>query len=240
MLYERTSQFAWTCDKIKMKEYAQRRCPDLRIPPVLWHGRDLEDLDLAPLPDNWVIKPNHASGLVFFGNRETTHEELRRATAGWLRTYERASLGEWAYRRAEHTLIVEPDLSAGGGHSLVEYKFYVFHGEVKMLHRGSNRFTAEHGERFYSPDWEPLDIFNGVQLAPLAPRPTSLELLVRDAGRLGQGFAFMRVDLYEIDAVPWFAEVTPYPAGGMEPFEPNQIEEQMGRWWSGADGMADS
>ncbi|MDZ5077454.1 ATP-grasp fold amidoligase family protein [Nesterenkonia sp. HG001] len=233
MLQERSQQIAWTCDKVRMKAHALRICPDLRVPETLWRGYDLADLDLSGLPDRWVIKPNHASGMVAFGDRETTPAQLRRMTRGWLRTYDRAALGEWAYRWADHSLLVEPDISQDRGRDLVDYKFYVFHGEVKMLHRSSGRFTAGHRERFYSPDWQVLDLFNGVSQEPESPAPASLKQMVALTETLARGFEFMRVDLYEIDGVPWFGELTPYPSGGMDPFEPEQVDLEMGRWWTG-------
>ncbi|MGQ7787404.1 ATP-grasp fold amidoligase family protein [Nesterenkonia sp. K-15-9-6] len=234
MLAERTQQIAWTCDKTRMKEYAARTCPQLQVPATLWRGREVDDLNVSDLPERWIIKPNHASGMVAFGDRSTTVKELRGTTRGWLRTYDRAALGEWAYRWADHSLIVEPDLSRDRGRDLVDYKFYVFHGRVKMLHRSSGRFTAGHGERFYSPDWRILDLYNGVTQEPEAPRPTSLAEMIAHAEALGGGFGFMRVDFYEIDGVPWFGELTPYPSGGMDPFEPEEVDLEMGRWWMDA------
>lgn len=232
MLVDRGEEMAWTCDKMRMKDYARQRCPGLSVPDTLWYGSDLRDLDLESLPDQWVIKPNHRSGLVYFGDRSTSREELRRAVQGWLRTHDRAALGEWAYRRADHLLLVEPRLAASGAAVPVDYKFFVFHGEVRLLHCDAGRFTGDFRESFFTPEWLPQDIRNGVEHRAQLPAPESLDEMLRCAAVLGEGFDFMRVDLYQIGSHPWFGEITPYPSGGMDPFEPDDIDVQMGRWWA--------
>lgn len=232
MLSERGEELAWTCDKMRMKSYAASRCPDLRAPETLWCGTDISDLNVEELPEQWVIKPNHRSGIVHFGTRNTSHEELREVTRGWLRTHDRAALGEWAYRRADHALIVEPRLGAEGTAVPVDYKFFVFHGEVRLLHCDAGRFTGVFQESFYSPQWEKLEIHNGVEHEAELPPPESLDEMLSHAAILGEGFEFMRVDLYEIGGIPFFGELTPYPSGGMDPFEPEEIDVQLGQWWA--------
>lgn len=231
MLYERDEAMAWTCDKLAMKAHAEERCPDLRVPGVLWSGTDLDDVDLSTLPDEWVIKPNHRSGLVYFGSRSTTRAELKRATRGWLRTHDRVAIGEWAYREAAHVLIIEPRLAHSSGVVPVDWKFFVFHGKVRLLERDAGRFTDTFAETFYSPSGEVLDIRNGADAWADAPPPAALDSMVRYAERLAEGFSFMRVDFYDVDGEPWFGELTPYPSGGMDPYEPDETDFVLGRWW---------
>ena len=191
----------------------------------------MDDVDLSTLPDEWVIKPNHRSGLVYFGSRSTTRAELKRATRGWLRTHDRVAIGEWAYREAAHVLIIEPRLAHSSGVVPVDYKFFVFHGKVRLLERDAGRFTDTFAETFYSPSGEVLDIRNGADAWADAPPPAALDSMVRYAERLAEGFSFMRVDFYDVDGEPWFGELTPYPSGGMDPYEPDETDFVLGRWW---------
>lgn len=232
LLYERDENLGWTCDKLAMKAYSERVCPELRVPGTLWAGTDLNELDLTQLPQEWVIKPNHRSGIVSFGSRETTLDELKRTTRGWLRRNDRIAVGEWAYRNAQRLLVIEPRLATTQGVVPVDYKIYVFHGEVKLLHGDAGRFTGHFQERYFSPEGKILDIRNGgddtwLEAAP----PASLKKMIAYAERLAAGFAFMRVDFYEVDGEPWFGELTPYPSGGMDPFEPDEVDFLLGSWW---------
>lgn len=231
MLYERDAALAWTCDKMAMKAHAETVCPTLRVPGTLWSGTDLDTLDLSVLPDEWVIKPNHRSGLVSFGSRQTSREELKQATRGWLRTHDRAAIGEWAYRKAEHKLIIEPRLTTTTGVVPVDFKFFVFHGKVRLLERDAGRYTDVFQETFFTPEGTTVAMRNGADAWLDASPPTSLETMIAHAERLAAGFSFMRVDFYEVDGEPWFGELTPYPSGGMDPYEPDEVDFILGRWW---------
>jgi hypothetical protein len=65
ILTDRRPLLEWTCDKLAMKE---RACgvPGLRIPRTYWAGTDLRELAAAELPEHWVLKPNHRTGLVLW------------------------------------------------------------------------------------------------------------------------------------------------------------------------------
>ena len=132
---------------------------------------------------------------------------------------------------AAHVLIIEPRLAHASGVVPVDYKFFVFHGKVRLLERDAGRFTDTFAETFYSPSGEVLDIRNGADAWTDAPPPAALDSMVRYAERLAEGFSFMRVDFYDVDGEPWFGELTPYPSGGMDPFEPDEADFMLGRWW---------
>ncbi|MCH8565353.1 hypothetical protein LTH96_06415 [Nesterenkonia sp. LB17] len=233
MLQDRSPEIAWTCDKRAMKDCAAERAPWINVPETLWHGTDLNQLDLSTLPDHWVIKPNHQCKAVYFGDRSTTLADLRRVTKGWLRPYDRIAVGEWAYGQARRELIIEPRI--GDGAPLIDYKFYVFHGQLKILHTDVGRFTDDFTEVFYNRDWEPLDMTNEAPRGAAVPPPKNFGEMVRAAETLGAGYDFMRVDLYSLDGEVWFGELTPYPSGGMDPFSPDAVDLQLGAWWAGFD-----
>lgn len=235
MLQDRSPEMAWTCDKRAMKDYAAEHAPGIRVPETLWHGTDLDQLDLTSLPERWVIKPNHGSKAVHFGDRGTTLEELYEVTRGWLRPYDRIAVGEWAYSTARRELIIEPQI--GDGVPLIDYKFFVFHGRLMLLHTDSGRFSGSFEEMFYTRDWELLKITNNAPRGAEVPRPQNFEAMVRAAEALGAGYDFMRVDLYNIEGEPWFGELTPYPSGGMDPFTPDAVDLQLGAWWAGIDAV---
>ncbi|MGJ9371576.1 ATP-grasp fold amidoligase family protein [Nesterenkonia sp. CF4.4] len=233
MLEDRSPEIAWTCDKRAMKDYAAEQAPWINVPETLWRGTDLNELDLSKLPDQWVIKPNHRCKAVYFGDRSTTIEQLRRVTRGWLRPYDRIAVGEWAYTQARRELIIEPRI--GNGRPLIDFKTYVFRGRMQILHTDAGRFTDNFQELFYTREWEPLDLINEAPRGPVAPRPRNFEQMVRAAEALGAGYDFMRVDLYNLDGELWFGELTPYPSGGMDPFTPDSADFQLGAWWAGLD-----
>lgn len=231
MLHDRSPEIAWTCDKRAMKEYAAAHAPWINVPETLWRGTDLSQLDLSSLPERWVIKPNHGSNSLHFGDASTTLGELHEVTRGWLRPFDRIAVGEWAYTAARRELIVEPRI--GAGRPLADFKLFVFHGELKLVLTYQGRFTDGLRAVFYNREWEPLDIRNGAPRGTVSPKPQNFEEMVRAAETLGAGYASMRVDFYNLDGDLWFSELTPYHGGGLDPFTPESVDRQLGAWWAG-------
>ena len=51
------------------------------------------------------------------------------------------------------------------------------------------------------------------------------------AETLGEGFRFVRVDLYEIDGRPYVGELTFTPSAGFHTLEPDRVDFDLGRLW---------
>ncbi|WP_236829974.1 ATP-grasp fold amidoligase family protein [Blastococcus sp. KM273128] len=134
------------------------------------------------------------------------------------------------HSRARKLLVVEEAI--GGGEPLDDYKFFVFHGQVAAIQVDRGRFTAGHTRTFYTRDWEPLPVQVVAPGGPPAPAPAELAGMLRAAEVLGRSFDFMRVDLYCTGGQVWFGELTPYPGGGVLPFEPPSFDAWLGARWT--------
>lgn len=229
MVRDRSQELAWTCDKLRMKAYAKANTDCLSVPNTYWHGTDLDELRNVDLPANWVLKPNHRSQAVHFGTDIADPGQLSIVTKGWLNTYERAYLGEWAYSTARHCFLVEESL--GGNQVLNDYKFYVFGGVPRLIHVDTSRFTGRQQRRFYTPAWTALEYSNAFPIGPVQAPPKFLDQMLAAVRDLGKAFDFMRIDLYETEDQVFFGELTPYPGGGIHPFDPIEADYELGRFW---------
>jgi len=54
------------------------------------------------------------------------------------------------------------------------------------------------------------------------------------AERMARTFDFARVDFYEIDGFPKFGEVTFYPGSGLDRFDPQELDLEIGALWMDA------
>ncbi len=214
-------------DKLAMKAYAAGRCPDLRVPAVLWSGADVAAFATADLPERWVLKPNHGTMRVHIGSGRPDVAELRRVTAGWLDEPLCRTRGEWVYSQARRVLLAEEFL--GSGEPPVDHKFLVFGGRVELVQVDTGRF-GDHRRRLYRPDWTPVDVSEDVAPGPVTAPPALLSRMLEVAARLGAEFDFVRVDLYAVDGEVWFSELTPYPGGGLDRFDP-ALDVQLGALW---------
>ncbi|MEU2349053.1 ATP-grasp fold amidoligase family protein [Modestobacter sp. NPDC049651] len=214
-------------DKLAMKAYAAEVLPALSIPRVLWTGTDVAALAAAELPDRWVLKPNHGTMRVHVGAGRPDVAALRRTTAGWLDEPLHRTRGEWVYSQARRLLLAEEFL--GSGAPPADHKFLVFGGTVRLVQVDTGRF-GDHRRRLYTPDWAPVDVAEDVAPGPVTPPPAALDEMTKVAEALGAALDFVRVDLYEVDGEVWFGELTPYPGGGLDRFDP-VLDEELGRWW---------
>jgi len=231
ILYDRREVLWWTCDKLQMKAHTQLLCPDVKVPRTYWSGRDVGELATVEMPERWVLKPNHRSGFVYLGEGQVTDvEALRAHTAGWLDETNMTAIGEWAYSRAERTLLVEQALGEPG-RPPADYKFYVFDGVPRLIQVDRGRFNPDHSRRHYTADWEPVALRVDVPDGPLEPRPPALERMLDIVSAVGKPFDFMRVDLYNVDGEVYLGEVTPYPASGHGRYEPRSLDALMGSYW---------
>ncbi|MDQ2811084.1 MAG: hypothetical protein M3Z75_04190 [Actinomycetota bacterium] len=230
ILNDRRPLLEWTCDKLAMKEYArQAGCDSLHVPRTIWSGSDIRDLWSAKLPEHWVLKPNHRSGLIYFGHGQANHQELAKVTATWLDPFESHTMHEWAYATARPAFLAE-ELLGPPGSPPSDYKIFVFGGNPEIIEM-VNRYDGNQ-QRLYRPDWSPLDVLYGPQgIAPVAPPPPDLDRMLAIAQQLGQPFDFIRVDLYDVGGSIVFGELTPYPCGGLERFRPASFDRELGEKW---------
>jgi len=231
VLNDRRAVIAMTGDKLAMKAYARRTCPQVRIPRTLWTGTDLAELTAVDLPAQWVLKPNHGTQRVYIGAGRPDPRALRLETAGWLDESMYDVTCEWAYTQGRRLLLLE-EFIGGGDEVPADYKLHVFDGEVRAIAVDTARF-GDHQRRIYDGDWRPLPYLHGrtTTLAPVTAPPPSLDAMKSIATALAGDLDFVRVDLYDVDGEIWFGEMTASPAAGLDRFTPRGLDAELGRHW---------
>jgi hypothetical protein len=231
MLYDRDPRIPPLVDKIAAKEQmASRFGPDFIIPTMATFSTEAE-IDFAALSYPCVIKPNHASGFnVFLKERPADESKVRRKLGSLLRYRHERSAEEWAYSQIPPRLLVETFIECGKL-GLIDYKFHTFAGKVFSIQVDVARFT-DHRRCFFDPAWKPMP------LELLYPRadyeispPSSLKEMIRFAEQIGEGFSYVRVDLYEIAGKAKFGEATFYPDAGLGVFKPREYDALFGAQW---------
>jgi hypothetical protein len=230
ILRDRRPELAWTCDKLQMKDHARRSGADIVVPATLWSGTDVRELADRSLPEHWVLKPSHRSGLVHFGGAGTDLDALAAMTQEWLTGVQHDTYAEWAYGQASRCLFVEELLGAPGSPP-PDYKFFVFGGEPRMVQVDLDRFSG-HRRSLYTPDWRLLPVELNYPGGGPTPRPARLDEMLEAARVLGRDYDFMRIDLYDTGGAVVFGEYTPYPGSGLERFRPRSFDRELGRLWT--------
>ena len=233
IINDRRNELAVACDKLLIKERIGAMAAQVEIIPTIWQGSKLGDLVGVELPEYWVLKPNHAAGLVCFGRGLVESGDLpalEHATEGWLVFDKWKRDGEWGYRDAQRTFIVEP-MIGGGPNPPRDLKGYVFGGRLAFWHLDIDRGRGQ-TRAFVSPDGERLPFgLRYPDAGPVEP-PENLKDLNRAAEALAEGLEMVRVDLYSIGHRVIFGELTVYPNGAINEPRPRGTDEKWGQLWS--------
>lgn len=255
MLRDRRPLLITFADKAAVRGYVADRVGERYLPRVhalTGHPADLASLEL---PECSVLKPTHASGacIVISSTAPGDHrlpapghwgyshvrpdrvsrDELVRTAEFWCsQVYGQGPNREWAYGQVKPRVIVEELLQDEHGGIPDDYKFFVFHGQVKYVQVDHGRF-ARRTQDFFDAEWNHLPLSGGPPWAdPTPARPARLAEMIRMACALGQDTDFVRVDLYHLPDRVVFGELTSYPAGGDSPFDPEYFNTRFGSHWT--------
>jgi hypothetical protein len=84
----------------------------------------------------------------------------------------------------------------------------------------------------YTPDWNRAGFTYEYPSGPEIQSPENLEEMIEVAEQLGNGFNFVRVDLYSPNQnTVVFGEMTFAPEGGGGRFEPKEYDFLLGNMW---------
>ncbi len=232
-LFTDSSQFEIVSDKYGVRNFVQSHVGEEILNKVYYVTDDPETIPFEELPNEFVIKPTHGSGwITVVDNKEQKDiEKIRTKCSEYLSEKYGGIKGEYWYCGIKPRLLIEERLKDEDGNTPPDYKFFVFHGDVKYIQVDYDRFS-DHTRRFYDRNWNPLEFELKFPLGPVTEKPSTLSKMITISETLGNEFDFVRVDLYEInDEKVVFGELTVAPGSGGERFRPIKYDFEFGRHW---------
>jgi len=224
-----------TGDRYELRSFVVERLGEGYLPrlhDVIERGEGITPERVAGWPERAVLKASHASRWMRFVDRATADAaELDALVRGWTSRSYAGVRQERHYAWMAPRAVLEEDLSRDG-EPPSDVKFYVFDGVPRLVMVESGRFRDL--RRFVADlDWHPLDARYGEPPPDVDPRPpTRLAEMLAVAARLGAGFPFVRVDLYEVDGRVLVGEMTHFPGAGAPRFVPPAFDRELGAVWS--------
>lgn len=222
-------------DKYRVRSYIEEKIgggTNLELTKIYGVWNDPGEISFDILPNQFVLKSNHASGQVIIvkDKEKLNQKKAVSRMKQWIKENYYYITGEWVYKDIKPVIICEELLDD----DIKDYKFYCFNGEPKFLYI-SEGFAKSHEQvrmNFMNLNWEktPFQRKDYAQFETLPPKPVNLENMIHVAERLAQPFPFVRVDLYSIKGKTIFSELTFYPNGGFAPFYPMEWEYRIGNW----------
>lgn len=233
-LYNRRKEYTIMADKVMVKDWVARRIGSEYIIPTLGVWKRAEDVDFDSLPEQFVIKCNHNSGLGMYICRDKSKMDKKKVLSGLqdgLKENYFKQNGEWPYRDIPRRIIAEKFLSDGSGLDLADYKFFCFDGEPIFCQVIKDRSTKETID-FYDMNWvhQPfIGLAKDVEHSKTpVNRPAQLDMMISIVKKLAKGIPFVRVDLYVVGSNIYFGEITFFPASGMGSFRPSEWNVKFG------------
>lgn len=119
---------------------------------------------------------------------------------------------------------------------LVDYKFFCFGGQPKVLFYASERFTSKDKVAkfdFYDMDLNHMPIKSAGHensVNPLAVSPELFNKMKELCCVLSAGYPYVRVDFYVINYKIYFGEITFHHDGGFVQLEPEEWNTTFGEW----------
>lgn len=233
-LYDRNPKYTELVDKYEVKSYVSEVIGEEFVIPTIGTWNSLEEIDFDTLPEQFVLKCTHDSGGVVIVKDKDKFDKLRdcKKLEGNLKKNFFYSGREWPYKNVKPRLIAEPYMTNGEQKELADYKLMCFNGKVKCSFVCTDR-NSESGLKvtFFDKNWEVMPFERHYPKSTIMiKKPSSYEKMIELAEKLSAGIPFVRVDFYEIDDRPYFGELTFYPGGGFEEFNPEIWDEKLGDW----------
>lgn len=234
-LYDNPPIKTLLADKYAVRKYVSEKLGDKYLVPLLGVWDSFDNIDFDKLPNRFVLKCTHGSGMNMIVNDKSQfdYDMAKRKFESWMQMNYAYSGFELNYADIVPRIMAEKMLETGdGSQDIPDYKLMCFHGKVKCSFVCSERFSPE-GLRvtFYDTDWKmmPFERHYPRSQYPIN-KPKNYNKMVEFAERLAGDLIFVRVDFYEVDGEIFFGELTFYPGSGVEEFTPTEWDKTLGDW----------
>ena len=234
-LYDRKPEYVIMVDKVKAKDYVASLIGEEHIVPTLGVWKDPDEIDFDKLPNQFVLKCNHNSGVGMYICKDKKSMDIEKVKSGLregLKENHWAFSREWSYKDVPRRILAEEflvDEKTSVGGDLNDYKFYCFNGKVKYCEVITGRNTKKQID-FFDLDWNHMEFnFEGYDFADVRPtKPECFDEMIRIAGVLCKDLAYSRIDLYVANGNIYFGEITFFPASGFKEYYPKEWNRKLG------------
>ena len=237
-LHYRKPEFVIMADKYAAKRYIASKIGEKHVIPLLGVWDRPEEIDFEKLPERFVLKCNHTSGIGLIIckdksrlNRSTVINELNRGLKD--NYYLRAR--EWPYKDIPRKIIAEEYKTDESGVELKDYKMYCFNGEPLFCQvdfgKAKGKMRSDFTRNLYDMEWHLLNMqfSHPNDISVEIPKPSLFEKMKEFARILSAGEPFLRVDFYYTGEEIFFSEITFYPIAGFGWFKPDVWNEELGK-----------
>lgn len=259
MAFDRNPLLTTFADKAYVRNYVAEKIGLEYLSNVIAILNNGQGLEEVKLPREFVLKSNNGSGAMILVTELAPKNALLPEKLGkqnwekflihpdsfeadkanrlidiWLKQnyyYRIGQYPEWAYKNIKPAVLIEEFMYDGEGNLPRDFKFFVIDGKCEYVQVDSARYQS-HTRDMFTPSWRKID---GINVYPNSEfeihKPEKLSEMLAIAEKLAESIDFVRVDLYQTSKGIKFGELTNYPGGGTEKFEPSSLDKTLGSRW---------
>lgn len=231
-VYGYRPEYAQMVDKILVKDYVKNKVGEDIIIPTLDVWDSVDKLSVDNLPRKFVLKSNHDSGTCIVCTDKDVFDlfSAKKILEKSLNVNYYLMGRETPYKYVKRKIFAEAYLEHD--EDLLDYKFFCFNGEPKVLKIDYDRSTKHHAN-YYDVDMNLLPFFKKSS-KPEVPRvfekPVGYDRMLEIARTLSHRIPFVRIDLYNLSGKIYFGEITFFPSSGFEPLTDDEWDAKLGSW----------
>jgi hypothetical protein len=218
-IFYRKNLLTICCDKYQVRAYVREKIGDQYIIPIVGYYHKFSDIPLAELPDKCVIKGAHGSGMnhLVFDKKNMDWSMVNSDFSRWLKFNQFYHSREWQYKNVPPGIIIEEMLQDENGNVPSDIKIHCFRQPSGLIEQiiqlDADRFGS-HKQNYYNSNWELLDLsftnnnFKVKCSLQEVIRPSNLDEMLNIAKVLSADFPYVRVDLFTVNDLIYFGELT--------------------------------
>lgn len=234
-LYDQKELYTTLVDKYKVREYVSKKIGNEFLIPLLGVWDHVDDIPFELLPNQFVLKCNHNSGLGMYICTDKSlmdMELVKKNLEKGLKQDYYMTRREWPYKNVPRKIICEKFMTDDLNNGLKDYKFYCFNGVVKLLGIYTDRNSKSPTKAdYFDRDYNWINMEWGYQHSEIIPeKPLLFNEMVSIAEKLSEGFIEIRVDLYLCGDKIYFGELTFFDGSGLDSISPYEWDLQLGKW----------
>ncbi|MCL2670817.1 MAG: hypothetical protein FWF10_02140 [Clostridiales bacterium] len=242
-LHNRNPLLTHCADKVAVRDYViNAGFADILVPTLgIWERP--KDIDFDTFADEAMVKPNVGSGDNFLFakggelDNPQKHRYMRKVMDYALRQKYHLISREWHYKNVPPKIIAEAVLRDKDGRLPLDYKFFCFGGEPRILtldlgvlHEDGS-LNHHYRRNVYDMNFQLLPMLETRENSDMAvERPDNWERMINICRALSAPFPFCRVDLYNLEGKIYFGEITFYHGGGCNDIKPPEWDLRLGSW----------
>lgn len=232
-LYDHRPEYTMMVDKYKVRQYIADNFGREYLIPLLGVWDSPDEIDFSMLPEQFVLKCNHNSGLGMYICKDKSKlniNKVRKELKKGLKENYYLKCREWPYKEVERKIICEQYMTDQNCNDIIDYKIHNFNGKPQFVLVCSKRFSKEGlHEDFYTPDWSRMNVKrHNIPTTLGIAKPHNLDMMLEMSQRISHNYPFIRTDFYEINGKLYFGEITLYPASGWSKFDPEEYDMIFG------------